>query len=95
MKTNRKIGFLVITLLLILTYSCRHITIIDSSAEIVSWDTDTALNDSTLIYGSVVAAGTDNMPETGASIWIEGTDIKTTAMFGDILVFKYYPEPIQ
>ena len=79
MKTKNKIGFLVVVLLLIVVNSCRQIAIIESSTEIVSRDTDIALNDSALIYGSVIFAGTENMPESGASIWIEGTDIKTTS----------------
>ncbi|MBN1650453.1 MAG: hypothetical protein JW857_03940 [Bacteroidales bacterium] len=79
MKTKKKIGFLVVVLLLFVVNSCRHIAIIDSSVEIVSRGIDIALNDSALIYGSVIAAGTENMPEPGASIWIEGADIKTTS----------------
>ncbi|MBN2236541.1 MAG: hypothetical protein JW729_03220 [Bacteroidales bacterium] len=79
MKTNNKIGFLVLALLLIFASSCRQIAIIESSTEIVSRGTNIALNDSALIYGSVIFAGTENMPEPGASIWIEGTDIKTTS----------------
>lgn len=79
MKTNKKTGFLVLALLLIFASSCRQIAIIESSTEIVSRGNDIALNDSALIYGSVIFAGTENMPEPGASIWIEGTDIKTTS----------------
>ena len=65
--------------LFILNISCLSIYIVDSSAEVLSRGTDTALNDTSLIYGTVYDEATNNMPYPGVSIWIEDSDIKTSS----------------
>lgn len=74
-----KLVFWVIFFLFILNISCLDVKIIDSSAEIISRGTDTALNDSALIYGAVYFAETTNMPFPDADVWIEESDLKTSS----------------
>lgn len=89
MKTNLKLQSILIALLLllILINSCRQIHVVDSKAEIVSRTIDATLNDSVLIYGYVYVAESvvevNYMPEPDASIWVEGTDLRTNSdIFG-------------
>lgn len=63
----------------VLVTSCLSINYIDSATQVVGRSMDTSLNDSSLIYGTVIVNTTNNMPHPHASIWIDGTNIKTTS----------------
>jgi hypothetical protein len=78
MKIDGRLVLLVIFFFSILVTSCLSIHYIDSETKIVGRSTDTALNDSALIYGTVVVINSD-MPYPNADVWIEGTEIKTTS----------------
>ncbi len=87
LKLSTVLGIL---FLFILNISCREVRIIDSSAEILS-RTDTALNDSALIYGVVYLAKTTNMPVSDANIWIEETDTNTISNIQGRFSLKVLP----
>jgi hypothetical protein len=72
-----KVTILISLVVLILVWSCRRVTVVDSSAEIISRSIDETLNDSALIYGFVYSAG--NSPYPDSKIWIEGSDLETTS----------------
>lgn len=59
--------------------ACNEVHYIDSEAKIIGRYTDTALNDSSLIYGTVFDGSGTSLPFPDVDIWIEGTDIKTTS----------------
>lgn len=83
MKISGRLALLAIFFFSILDTSCLDVYYIDSEAKIVGRYTDTALNDSALIYGTVVLNETDNMPYPNTDIWIDETGIKTTSdVFG-------------
>ena len=75
----------------VLATSCLSINYIDSDAKVVGRSMDTALNDSALIYGTVIVNTTNNMPHPHADIWIDGTDIKTTSDVYGEFNFKILP----
>ena len=80
LKTNTmKATIIISSILLILALSCRRITIIDSSAEIISRSIDETLNDSALIYGTVFFGKDDEVPMSNANVWIEVSNLKTTS----------------
>jgi len=79
-KISVKVVLLAVFLIPVLLSSCLNPHYIDSESNIVKRSTDTALNDSALIYGTVFdGPDTTSSPFSGADIWIEGSDIKTTS----------------
>ena len=77
-KISGEVVLLAVFLILVLLSSCLDPYYLDSKSNIVKRSTDTALNDSALIYGTVVVINSD-MPYPNADVWIEGTEIKTTS----------------
>lgn len=92
-KISGKVLLLAIFFIPVLLSSCLNPYYIDSKSNIVKRSTDTALNDSALIYGTVFGGpDTTSFPFPGANIWIEETDIKTTSNIQGSFNLKVLPD---